>query len=331
MWQWAIQLPGGRRVGHREHPFFSSSPPPRLLDRLKRLAISWEEEEATTLTDVLDRVRTALMPEGEYDLFAKWPGYVAKSDALAMAVKRGEPGAFGEFVQFHMPLAKKSSRMLIRWFDMAADDAEQTAMIGLLEAARRYEPERGFLFSTYASYWIRNACQRYGLEWGMALRVPVHAFWPCYRMQFVEAELLATYGQHEGRERLVAELRTAGIEATVWENFRKARELACFTDVESDKIRYLEDPASPNVGLNAASNSVLHDDVATALTSLKPRQALILSLRYGIGHREHTLQEVADQLQITRERVRQIQVKAEERLQSAMRSIGYRQEATDSE
>ena len=68
---------------------------------------------------------------------------------------------------------------------------------------------------------------------------------------------------------------------------------------------------------------MLHDDVAKALDTLSPRHARILSLRYGIGHREHTLQEVAEQLGITRERVRQIQVKAEERLQTALLRVGY--------
>jgi RNA polymerase sigma factor (sigma-70 family) len=330
VWQWMVRVPGGKRIRHREHPFFSDDPPPRLLERLNRLAISWDEEETTTLTDVLSRVREVLLPGSEFDLFAKWPSYAAKSDALAMAVKRGEPGAFEQFVEFHMPLARKASRMLIRWFGMTPEDAEQTAMIGLLEAARRFNPERGFQFSTYASFWIRQACQRHGLEWGFPLRMPDYAFWPCYRMQYVEAELIATWGQHEAKDRLRRELMSAGVEWEQWERFRKARNLACFSDVEGNELRYLTDTSAPDIAFDLASNSVLRDDVAKALASLRPRHSQILSLRYGIGQREHTLQEVADLLGITRERVRQIQVKAEERLQSALRNVGYNEEATDS-
>lgn len=329
VWQWAIQMPDGRGIRHREHPFFSASPPPRLLERLNRLAVTWDEEENTTLVDVLARVRDVLLPDSELDLFAKWPAYAKKSDALAMAVKRREPGAFDEFVKLHMPLARKSSRMLIRWFEMTPDDAEQTAMIGLLEAARRFDPERGFQFSTYASYWIRQACQRYGLEWGFPLRLPTYAFWPCYRMQFIETELIATWGQQEARERLSIELKAAGIEPDQWERFRRARDLACFSDLDADDIRHLQARGSSEMAIDAAANAVLHDDLAKALETLLPRQAQILSLRFGIGQRMHTLQEVAEQLGITRERVRQIQVKAEERLQRELRKIGYSADAVD--
>ena len=185
VWQWATTSGDGRRILHREHPFFSNDPPPRLLERLSELAVTFEEEEEqTTLTDVLHRVRHALLPDSDLNLFAKRPEYAAKSDRLAVAMKQGDADAFSEFVEFHMPLARQASRMLVRWFDMDPDDAEQTAMIGLIEAARRFDPERGFQFSTYAGYWIRNACQRYGLEWGLQIRLPPHIFWRCYRLAF---------------------------------------------------------------------------------------------------------------------------------------------------
>lgn len=274
VWQWMVRVPGGKRIRHREHPFFSDNPPPRLLERLKRLAISWDEEEATTLTDVLSRVREVLLPGSELELFAKWPSYAAKSDALVMAVKRGEPGAFEQFVEFHMPLARKASRMLIRWFGMTPEDAEQTAMIGLLEAARRFNPELGFQFSTYASFWIRQACQRHGLEWGFPLRMPDYAFWPCYRMQYVEAELIATWGQHDARDRLRKELKAAGIEWEQWERFRKARDLACFSDVEGSELRHLADDSDPDMAFDSASSSVLREDVARALAALPPRPSV---------------------------------------------------------
>ena len=151
-----------------------------------------DQEETTTLTDVLHRVRNALLPDSELNLFAKRPEYAEKSDRLAVAMRRGDAGAFCEFVEFHMPLARHASRVLVRWFHMDPEDAEQTAMIGLIEAARRFDPERGFQFSTYAGYWIRQSCQRYGLEWGLQIRVPPHVFWRCYRLAFERTRLIAT-------------------------------------------------------------------------------------------------------------------------------------------
>lgn len=108
---------------HRDHPFFSDNPPPRLLERLEQLAIPIEQEEQTTLVDVLDRVRTALLPDAEFNLFARRPWYAKESDRLAMELKSGKTGAFGQFVEFHMPLARKASRMLVRWFGMESEDA----------------------------------------------------------------------------------------------------------------------------------------------------------------------------------------------------------------
>ncbi len=153
------------------------------------LTVSLQEEEQTTLPDVLDRVRVALLPDSELNLFAKHPSYAAESDRLAMAMKRGEPGARFRRSSSSTCRWRHSSRMLIRWFEMDPDDAEQTAMIGLLEAARRFDPDRGYQFSTYAGYWIRNACQRrYGLEWGLPFHVPTHYFWSCYKLEFIETE-----------------------------------------------------------------------------------------------------------------------------------------------
>ena len=323
VWQWVTAVGDGKRVLHREHPFFSHDPPPRLLERLEDLAIPIEMEENTTLVDVLDRVRAALFPDSELNLFAKKPWYAKRSDQLAMDLKAGKPGAFGEFVEFHLPLARRSSRMLVRWFGMDADDAEQTAMIGLLEAARRFDPERGYQFSTYASYWIRQSCQRYGVEWGLPMRVPIHRFWPCYRMTFVRAELIATHGERGAESRFNEELEAAGITREQWDDFCHARQVGCFTDVDVCDRRQLTLVDDESDNADYAIEHEMEDAVHRALESLNPRQAFILRMRYGFGSKPHTLQETADELGITRERVRQIQARAEEKLERLLRINGF--------
>ncbi len=317
VWQWATTMAGGRQILHREHPFFSDDPPQRLLHRIEGLSVSMQEEERTTLPDVLNRVRTALLPDSELNLFAKYPSYAAESDRLAMAMKRREPGSLQAFVTFHIPLARHSSRMLIRWFHMDPEDAEQTAVIGLLEAARRFDPDRGFQFSTYAGYWIRNACQRFGMKWGMPIHVPVHYFWACYKLAFTETRLIATYGEHDAREHFEREMKIAGVSPKQWRHFSVARHLSCFSEMDKRERNKLDKPDESSPA--AEEKRPGGDDIERALQSLHPRQTKILKLRYGIGRPEHTLQEVADLLGLTRERIRQIQAKAEQKLIQILR------------
>lgn len=322
VWQWAFSGTDGRKVLHREHPFFSDAPPPRLLERLSGLAVSIDEEEAIGLTDILQKVRTALLPDNEFDLFSKYPWYAEESDRLAMAMRNGDAAAFSEFVEFHMPLARKASRMLVRWFQMDPEDAEQTAMIGLIEAARRFDPERGFQFSTYAGYWIRQCCQRYGLEWGMQIRVPSHVFWRCYRLAFERARLIAAHGERDGLVSFEVIREAEGVSAKHWSAFWTASHVSLLSDLSQGTVetaRVIHDTEVVEVAIT--------DEICLAiqqgLRSLPQREATILRLRYGIGEREHTLQEIAERLGVTRERVRQIQVKAEERLEKQIAERGF--------
>jgi RNA polymerase primary sigma factor len=312
VWQWATMMADGLRILHREHPFFSNEPPKRLVERIEGLTVSLQEEEQTTLPDVLNRVRAALFPDSELNLFAKYPSYAAESDRLAMAMKREEPGAMQLFVKFHMRLARKASRMLIRWFDMDPEDAEQTAMIGLIEAAKRFDPDRGYQFSTYASYRIRQACQRYGLKWGLPLHVPDHYFWTCYKLEFLETELIAAHGKHEARHRFEIELQEAGISAQQWRHYQLARHFYRFSEIDRHKLAKLDrlDFSQSDV----RDQDAARDTVESGLASLRPQHADILKLRYGIGRPKCTLQEIADMLHLTRERVRQIQVTAKKKL-----------------
>lgn len=327
VWQWAFSGPDGRKILHREHPFFSDAPPPRLLERLKDLAVSIDDEETTGLTDILCKVRTALLPDNEFDLFSKYPWYAEKSDRLAVAMRNGDADAFSEFVEFHIPLARKSSRMLVRWVQMDPDDAEQIAMIGLIEAARRFDPELGFQFSTYAGYWIRLACQRYGLDSGMHIRVPAHMFWRCYRLLFERTRLIATHGEHEGTKEFEVFRGAEGISAKQWDLFWAA----CHVDVMSNLAPGTIDAARMFYESSAVELAVTDEirlAVQQCLDTLSDRQATILRMRYGFGGREHTLQEIAEQLGITRERVRQIQVKAEEKLERQIAARGYGESST---
>ena len=317
VWQWAIRTPDGRKFRHREHPFYSNEPPEKLLNRIEKLGFSLDEEESITLVDALDRVRQVLDRPNENDLFAKRPWYARESDKLAMAMKRGEPGAFDAFVEFHMPLARRASRMVRHWFPHSnADDAEQIAMIGLIKAASRFKPELGAQFSTYASYWIRQCCQRYAPDVELPIRLPANVFWQYYRARYDLFRLIATHGTRVG-ERRFAKLHLKDKTARFhWRGFNVSFETRTLTDIHREEffeIRRRCDPAQM-LPIVILQNREFCQLVSEALSELPERDAYVLELRYGIGCPEHTLEEAGQILKITRERVRQIQDRAEKKL-----------------
>src|SRR5262249_54440191 len=125
VWQWAIRLPDGRKLRHREHPFFSASPPAPFLNRLSGLRFTLDEEEGVTLVHALERVRRVLDATADLNLFVRRPKYAQRSDELARAMRGGDQDALNRFLLFHLPLARKVSQRLCRWFSVLPEDAEQ--------------------------------------------------------------------------------------------------------------------------------------------------------------------------------------------------------------
>ena len=236
-------------------------------------------------------------------------------------MRAGEPGAFDTFCEFHFRLAKKSSRILHHWFGMEDEDAFQIACIGLVQAARRFEPERGNQFSTLASIWIRQSCQRYGLVASNLIRIPVHAFWPLYRLQFTHREILASYGMPQARYQFKRYVRQQGIRWVDWLTFERTREIRHFSSLFKDEVdSILERRDSIRDPLDSL---LLEEDanlVHEAISTLSSRKQEIIRLRYGMGCEEHTLEAVAQIFGLTRERIRQIQAWSEKKLKFLLTS-----------
>lgn len=315
VWQWAVRQPDGRKLRHREHPFFSDSPPAGFLGRLERLRFSLAEEESVTLLDAVDRVRTALDVSADLDLFARWPSYAVRSNELARAMQSGNPASFRTFVEFHLPLARWVAARWYRGLSLDLEDAEQIATIGLIQAAQRFQPDRGILFSTYAYYWIRQALQRYGPDQAMFIRVPVHVYHECRALQKKFDRLRSSVGDVGiAREQLGLELENPKL-ARYWFCFQRAssvdtlseRKLPAFREARGI-VDSVDDPA--DVATRQASSASIRE----AISRLHPRQARIVRLRFGFDGPPMTLAEVAEREGVSRERVRQIQEKALERL-----------------
>lgn len=334
VWQWAVRLQDGRRLRHREHPFFSASPPAPLAERLRSLRFTLAEEEQITLLDALQRVRAALDTTAEHDLFVNKPWYAEQSDRLAIAMQGGDERAFREFVQFHLPMAAWGARRWKRYMGgLDEEDAVQIASIGLIEAARRFDRSRGTQFSTYAYHWIRQACQRYGPVCSQFVRFPPHVLPACRASHGRVQRLLVERGNDAALTHL-ADMACGS--PTLYGRYRRyviATAIQSLSDAREPgwrQARQITDhePSPPKVLERKAARSA----VGSALAALSEPDAKMIRLRYGFDGEPQTLEQIGQEFGLTRERIRQRIERSEDLLRPVLRTItfdGWTREATD--
>lgn len=203
-------------------------------------------------------------------------------------------------------------------------DLIQEGNIGLIRATNKFEYQRGHKFSTYATWWIRQAVSRAVADQGRTIRVPVHMGDQLNRMRRVQLQLL----QELGRDPSIEELAT-GMETTpdkvenLLEIARRPVSLETPIDEEGDSTfgDFVEDVNSPAPAEEVATH-LLHEQLQGALDRLPPREAQILRLRYGLEDgRVYTLEEVGQTIGVTRERVRQLEAQALNRLRQSSAHI----------
>ncbi len=199
-------------------------------------------------------------------------------------------------------------------------DLIQEGNIGLIRATNKFEYQRGHKFSTYATWWIRQAVSRAVADQGRTIRVPVHMGDQLNRMRRVQLQLT----QELGREPSIDEL-ALGMETTpdkiedLMEISRRPVSLETPIDEEGDSTfgDFVEDVSSPAPAEEVATH-LLQQQLSEALNRLPPREAQILRLRYGLEDgRVYTLEEVGQTIGVTRERVRQLEAQALNRLRQS--------------
>ena len=257
-----------------------------------------------TVEPSLDSLRLYLRSIGRVELLT-----AEQEVSLAKRLERGDMAAKRQMVEANLRLVVSIAKGYLGR-GLSFLDLIQEGSLGLIRAVEKFDYRRGYKFSTYATWWIRQAVTRAIADKARTIRIPVHMVEKLNKVVHVERQLVQSLGREPTPDEIAAELQWTARDVKDIQRFAQlpvSLEKPIGEEDDSELGDFVEDETALSP-FDTASENIRRENVRTVLEALPPREREVLEMRYGLkGHQARTLEEVGRAFGVTRERIRQIE------------------------